>query len=52
MEIINFLNKKDRFKGSLAAKAHLPRPPDDGGPPEAVVAGNISPRKNGWGVCP
>jgi hypothetical protein len=45
MDIINFLNKKDRFKGSLAAKPHLPQPPENGGPPEAVVAGNISPKK-------
>ena len=40
MDVINLLNKKDRFKGSLAAKAHLPQPPGDDGP---VVAG--SPKK-------
>jgi hypothetical protein len=28
LDIINYLNKKDKFKGSLAAKAHLPQPPD------------------------
>ena len=50
MEIVNFLNKKDRFKGSLAAKAHLPQPPDDDGPPNAIAAG--SPRKKRAGVCP
>ena len=32
MDVINLLNKKDRFKGSLAAKAHLPQPPVDDGP--------------------
>jgi hypothetical protein len=50
MEIVNFLNKKDRFKGSLAAKAHLPQPPDDDGPPNAIAAG--SPREKRAGVCP
>jgi hypothetical protein len=29
LDIINYLNKKDKFKGSLAAKAHLPQLPDD-----------------------
>jgi hypothetical protein len=41
MDIVNFLNKKDRFKGSLAAKAHLPQPPDNG-PPNSIAD---SPRK-------
>ena len=50
LDIINYLNKKDKFKGSLAAKAHLPQPPDDapiirgdaGSPPKKKRAGNTS----------
>ena len=50
LDIINYLNKKDKFKGSLAAKAHLPQPPDGapiirgdaGSPPKKKRAGNTS----------
>ena len=38
LDIINYLNKKDKFKGSLAAKAHIPQPPD--GPPNLGDAGS------------
>jgi hypothetical protein len=31
-DIINYLKKKDKFKGSLKAAAHLPQPPEDGAP--------------------
>ena len=48
MDIVNFLNKKDRFKGSVSANAHLPQPPD--GNPPADVAGNISPKKKRTGA--
>jgi hypothetical protein len=49
LDIINYLNKKDKFKGSLAAKAHLPQPPDDapnirdtGSPIKKKRAGSMS----------
>jgi hypothetical protein len=45
LDIINFLNKKDKFKGSLAARAHIPQPPD-GAPPPGGDAG--SPLKKKW----
>ena len=38
LDIINYLNKKDKFKGSLAAKAHIPQPPD--GAPNLGDAGS------------
>ena len=47
MDVINLLNKKDRFKGSLAAKAHLPQPPGDDGP---VVAGSPKKKKRVGGM--
>jgi hypothetical protein len=43
LDIINYLNKKDKFKGSLAAKAHLPQPPD--GAPNIRDAGSPPKKK-------
>ena len=40
---INYLNKKDKFKGSLAAKAHIPQPPD--GAPNLGDAGSPAKKK-------
>jgi hypothetical protein len=51
LDVINYLKKKDKFKGSLAARAHLPQPPPDdapnirggaGSPPKKKRAGNMS----------
>jgi hypothetical protein len=43
LDIINYLNKKDKFKGSLAAKAHIPQPPD--GAPNIGNAGSPAKKK-------
>ena len=45
LDIINYLNKKDKFKGSLAATAHLPQPPSDGAPGRGVGAGSPPKKK-------
>ena len=50
LDVINYLKKKDKFKGSLAATAHLPQPPPDGAPGRGEGGGSPLKKKQAGGM--